>query len=54
MGDRILAVINTLQQLEIRATESNMDKMLGCLMELRKIEKELNEQKSREDEWNVE
>lgn len=41
----IKALLNTLQQIEIKSTKDNLDKMLGCIVTLEKIEQELlNEQ----------
>lgn len=42
-ASKIQAIINTLEELEIKATHSNMDKLLGCMQVLAEIRDELME-----------
>ena len=41
-AEKIQAVINTLEGLDIKSTYVNMDKLLGCLQMLAKVRDRLN------------
>lgn len=41
MPDQIQAVINTLQELEIKATYGNLDRLLGCIQVLNKVKEQM-------------
>jgi len=41
MPDQIQAVINTLQELDIKATYGNLDRLLGCIQVLNKVKEQM-------------
>ena len=53
MVQQLQAVINTLQELDIKTTYSNLDKLLGCIQVLDRIKNDLQEKQSKPAEPDI-